>query len=198
MAYDLSHHRSLKFDSLVNILHTFTENLETFKEHMRNIEASGCTLLYDALTGASELEESHLTSPLPPGGCCFKPKTTKDGLKLFEIETVLSLEQRKLKETLDPSSISKKIKESWKRTLLEKDKRVLEELKSLHCNPHPFFRVFPSESDFTFWRILMQGPPDTPYKKGVFELYCQFGPDYPAKPPLVHFGTPVSCQNANN
>ena len=40
----------------------------------------------------------------------------------------------------------------------------------------------------------MQGPPDTPYKKGVFELYCQFGPDYPAKPPLVRFVTPVSAK----
>ena len=44
----------------------------------------------------------------------------------------------------------------------------------------------------------MQGPPDTPYKKGVFELYCQFGPDYPAKPPLIRFVTPVSSQYANN
>ncbi|KAI4786394.1 hypothetical protein KUCAC02_037146 [Chaenocephalus aceratus] len=289
MAYDFCHIIGLvKFDSLVKTLHTFTENLETFKEHMRNIEASGCTLLYDALRrGASELEKVKTRFPdcrlrimcltdgndsgscMEPdavtakllksnivvdsillgnvennmlhgisnatGGCCFKPKTTKDGLKLFEIETVLSLEQRKLKETLDPSSISKhcltqffatrgydecpetslpsqinskvtatqsalkkKIKESWKKTLLEKDKRVLEELKSLHCNPHPFFRVFPSESDFMFWRILMQGPPDTPYKKGVFELYCQFGPDYPAKPPLVRFGTPVYHCNVNS
>ncbi|XP_034089727.1 uncharacterized protein LOC117557863 [Gymnodraco acuticeps] len=289
MAYDFCHIIGLvKFDSLVKILHTFTENLETFKEHMRNIEASGCTLLYDALRrGASELEEVKTRFPdcrlrimcltdgndsgscIEPdavtakllksnivvdsillgnvennmlhgisnatGGCCFKPKTTKDGLKLFEIETVLSLEQRKLKETLDPSSISKrslrrifathgydecpetslpsqinskvtatesalkkKIKESTNGRFLEKDKRVLEELKSLHCNPHPFFRVFPSESDFMFWRILMQGPPDTPYKKGVFELYCQFGPDYPAKPPLVRFVTPVYHCNVNS
>ncbi|XP_031720975.1 uncharacterized protein LOC116393107 isoform X2 [Anarrhichthys ocellatus] len=287
MAYDFYHVIGLvKFDSLVKVLHTFTENLEKFKEHIRNIEASGCTLLYDALRrGASELEKVQTRFPdcrlrimcltdgndsgssIEPhavtvkllksniivdsillgnvddnmlhgisnatGGCCFKPQTTKEGLKLFEIETVLSVEQRKLKENLDPSSISqsslssifkthgydecpetsmpsqinnkvtatasalkKKIRESggW---YLE-DKRVLEELKSLHCNPHPFFRVFPSESDFTFWRILMQGPPDTPYRKGVFELYCQFGPDYPAKPPVVRFVTQVYHCNVNS
>lgn len=43
----------------------------------------------------------------------------------------------------------------------------------------------------------MQGPPDTPYEKGAFELYCHFGPDYPVKPPLVRFVTQVSCQNTN-
>lgn len=49
-----------------------------------------------------------------------------------------------------------------------------------------------------FWKILMEGPPDTPYEKGVFELYCQFGPEYPVKPPLVRFVTQVSCHNTNN
>ncbi|XP_029309683.1 uncharacterized protein LOC115022742 [Cottoperca gobio] len=291
MAYDFYHVISLvKFNSVVKVLHTFTENLETFKEHMRNIEASGCTLLYDALRrGASELEKVKTRFPdcrlriicltdgddsgscIEPdavtakllksniivdsillgdvektnnmlhgisnatGGCCFKPETTKDGLRLFEIETVLSLEQRKLKEELDPSSISqsslskifathaydecpetslpsqinskvtatesalkKNMKKLKKRGFLEKDKRVLEELKSLHCNPHPYFRVFPSESDFTFWRILMQGPPDTPYRKGAFELYCQFGPDYPVKPPVIRFVTQVYHCNVNS
>uniref|UniRef100_A0A3Q0SK11 UBC core domain-containing protein n=1 Tax=Amphilophus citrinellus TaxID=61819 RepID=A0A3Q0SK11_AMPCI len=49
----------------------------------------------------------------------------------------------------------------------------------------------------SFWRILMQGPPDTPYEKGVFELYCQFVPEYPVKPPIVRFVTHVSYQNTN-
>jgi hypothetical protein len=38
----------------------------------------------------------------------------------------------------------------------------------------------------------MQGPPDTPYENGTFELYCQFGPDYPVKPPTLRFVTVVS------
>ncbi|XP_059200814.1 uncharacterized protein LOC131980577 [Centropristis striata] len=288
MAYDFYHVIGLvKFDSMVKVLHTFTENLEKFKERVRSIEASGCTLLYDALRrGALELEKVKTRFPdcqlrimcltdghdsgssVEPdvvtvkllksniivdsillgkvennmlhgisnatGGCCFKPNTTKEGLRLFEIETVLSLDQRKLKEKLDPASISKNnllsifgthgydecpetsmpsqinSKVTATESALKKkiprygnmrfreDKRILEELKSLHCNPHPFFRLFPSESDFMFWRILMQGPPDTPYKKGVFELYCQFGDDYPAKPPLVRFVTPVYHCNVNS
>ena len=40
------------------------------------------------------------------GGYCFKPKTCKDGLKLFEMETVLSMELRKPKEETDPSVLT--------------------------------------------------------------------------------------------
>ncbi|XP_044223340.1 uncharacterized protein LOC122993329 isoform X2 [Thunnus albacares] len=289
LAYDFHHVIGLvKFDSMVKTLHTFTENLEKFKERIRILQPSGCTLLYDALRrGVCELEKVKTKFPdcrlriicltdgndsgssIEPvavtakllksdiivdsillgnvennmlhgisnatGGCCFKPQTTKDGLKLFEIETVLSLELRKPKKKLDPSSISesiltgifatygydecpetslpnqinnkvtvtesalkKKIREAKDGRFMEKDRRILEELKSLHCDPHPFFTIFPSESDFTFWRILMQGPPDTPYEKGVFELYCQFGPDYPVKPPLVRFVTQVYHCNVNS
>uniref|UniRef100_A0A7N8YA55 UBC core domain-containing protein n=1 Tax=Mastacembelus armatus TaxID=205130 RepID=A0A7N8YA55_9TELE len=82
---------------------------------------------------------------------------------------------------------------------MEKDKRILEELKSLHCYPHPYFNIFPSEVNFSaFWKILMEGPPDTPYEKGVFELFCQFGPDYPVKPPTVRFVTRIYHCNINS
>ncbi|XP_031174453.2 uncharacterized protein LOC116063676 isoform X1 [Sander lucioperca] len=167
------------------------------------------------------------------GGCCFKPETSKDGLKLFEIETVLSLEWRKPKNKADPSSITtsflttihhgydefpetvlpsqmsgkvtvtesalkKKMRDAKIGKLMEKDKRILEELRSLHCDPHPYFTILPSESDFTFWKILMDGPPDTAYEKGAFELFCQFGPDYPVKPPLVRFVTRIYHCNINS
>uniref|UniRef100_A0A4W6CAN3 UBC core domain-containing protein n=1 Tax=Lates calcarifer TaxID=8187 RepID=A0A4W6CAN3_LATCA len=77
---------------------------------------------------------------------------------------------------------------------MEKDRRILEELKSLHCNPHPYFTIFPSESDFSKYI----GPPDTPYEKGVFELFCQFGSDYPVKPPTVRFVTRIYHCNINS
>lgn len=39
---------------------------------------------------------------------------------------------------------------------LEKDKRILAELKNLHCDPHPFCTVLPSEADLSKyeWIIL--------------------------------------------
>ncbi|KAI2660622.1 putative bifunctional E2/E3 enzyme R795 [Labeo rohita] len=159
---------------------------------------------------------SHVT-----GGYCFKPENAKAALKLFEMETVLSMELRaeRTREDLTrifathgyderpemklPAQITKKaartenvlkkkIRESKSGRFMEKEKRIIEELKSLHCDPHPFCSVYPSETDFTFWRIVMKGPPDTPYENGTFELYCQFGDDYPVKPPVVRFYTPVS------
>ncbi|XP_056453812.1 uncharacterized protein LOC130388368 [Gadus chalcogrammus] len=290
MAYDFHHVIGLaSFSSKVTVIHTFTENLEKFKEHLRELQPSGSTLLYDALQrGVKELitvkqrfpqcrlriicltdgndlgsmaktetvtinlieynivldsillgdVDNHTLHGISnaTGGCCFKPETSRDGLKLFEIETVLSLEMRKPKEKLDPSAITSEsvlssifaqhgyddlpettlpsnfndkvtvtenalknnIQESKKSKLMEKDKRILEELRRLHCEPHPYFTIFPSESDFTFWKNLMQGPPDTPYEKGVFELYCQFDKDYPVKPPTIRFSTHVYHCNINN
>ncbi|KAJ8246508.1 hypothetical protein COCON_G00235030 [Conger conger] len=83
-------------------------------------------------------------------------------------------------------------------TEMSRERRILDELRSLHVDPHPYCTVFPSESDFSFWKILMSGPPDTPYEKGNFELYCQFGADYPLKPPQVRFLTPIHHCNVNS
>uniref|UniRef100_A0AAX7UUQ4 UBC core domain-containing protein n=1 Tax=Astatotilapia calliptera TaxID=8154 RepID=A0AAX7UUQ4_ASTCA len=51
------------------------------------------------------------------------------------------------------------------------------------------------------WRktnIIMEGPPETPYENGVFDLFCQFGPDYPVKPPSVRFVSRIYHCNINN
>uniref|UniRef100_A0A3B4AT85 UBC core domain-containing protein n=1 Tax=Periophthalmus magnuspinnatus TaxID=409849 RepID=A0A3B4AT85_9GOBI len=97
------------------------------------------------------------------------------------------------------SALKKKIREAKDGRFMERDRRILEELKSLHCQPHPFFQIYPSETDFSKSRfILMEGPPDTPYESGVFELFCQFGPEYPVKPPTVRFITFIYHCNINN
>ncbi|XDV30505.1 hypothetical protein PO909_033425, partial [Leuciscus waleckii] len=106
--------------------------------------------------------------------------------------------QIKEKVVRTESVLKKKIQESKSGRFMEKDKRILEELKSLHCDPHPYCSVYPSETNFTFWRIVMKGPPETPYEKGTFELYCEFGRDYPVKPPVVRFYTPIYHCNINN
>lgn len=51
------------------------------------------------------------------------------------------------------SVLKKKIQEDKNGRFMEKDKRILEELKSLHCDPHPYIKIFPSESDFSKWNF---------------------------------------------
>ncbi|XP_042587176.1 uncharacterized protein LOC109055439 [Cyprinus carpio] len=290
MAYDLEHVICLVvFNKTVKTVLEFTENLETFKEQVHAIEASGCTRLYDALVlGISEFDNIKKRFPAcrcrilcltdgndfrsannpvtvvrelmnknivvdavlvgraentvlhgisyVTGGYCFKPENAKAALKLFEMETVLSMEMRAERTRVPVSSIKteedltkhfathgydekperrlpaqitekvartesvlkKKIRECKSGRFMEKEKRIIEELRSLHCDPHPFCSVYPSETDFTFWRIVMKGPPETPYENGTFELYCQFGFDYPVKPPVVRFYTPIYHCNINS
>ena len=52
------------------------------------------------------------------------------------------------------SALKKKIQDTRVGQMMEKDKRILEELRSLHCNPHPYFSIFPSESDFSKWHQM--------------------------------------------
>ncbi|GLD58020.1 uncharacterized protein AKAME5_001017800 [Lates japonicus] len=58
MAYDFHHVIGLvTFGTTVTTVHTFTETLEKFKEHVRTLVAHGKTKLYDALHGMLELEK---------------------------------------------------------------------------------------------------------------------------------------------
>ncbi|RXN29067.1 bifunctional E2 E3 enzyme [Labeo rohita] len=175
MSYDFQHVICLvMFNDKVKTLLKFTENLEAFKEQVHAIEASGYTRLYDALVrGIAELDNIKKRFP----ACRCRILCLTDGN--------------------DFSVLKKKIRESKSGRFMEKEKRIIEELKSLHCDPHPFCSVYPSETDFTFWRIVMKGPPDTPYENGTFELYCQFGDDYPVKPPVVRFYTPQYIGESN-
>lgn len=61
--------------------------------------------------------------------------------------------------------------ESKSGIFLEKDKRILEELKNLHCDPHPFCTVLPSESDFSKKLMLFNiNNSVLTYNNGLHEL----------------------------
>ena len=46
-----------------------------------------------------------------------------------------------------------------------------------------------------FWKVVMEGPPASPYAEGVFMLYLEIGEDFPFKPPSVRFITPILHPN---
>jgi len=43
------------------------------------------------------------------------------------------------------------------------------------------------ESDLFEWRVWMEGPKETPYEGGIFQLVMKFPPDYPMSPPELKF-----------
>jgi len=58
--------------------------------------------------------------------------------------------------------------------------------------------LFPSESDLTFWRALIEGPIGTPFEGGVFVLTVRLPLDYPFHPPNIRFETPVYHANTSD
>ena len=58
--------------------------------------------------------------------------------------------------------------------------------------------IFPSETDMTFWRALIEGPANSPFKDGVFALTVRLPTDYPFSPPQIRFETPIYHCNIND
>jgi ubiquitin-protein ligase len=75
--------------------------------------------------------------------------------------------------------------------------RLVQELRKIVADAHPYIHVFPIEDHFEFWRVVVQGPEGTPYEGGTWLLYAFFSPEYPARPPEIRFITPVLHCNVN-
>jgi len=61
-------------------------------------------------------------------------------------------------------------------------------LKKLNSEPvEGFVAELIDESNLFEWRIWIEGPKETPYEEGVFQLEMKFPPDYPMSPPELKF-----------
>jgi ubiquitin-conjugating enzyme E2 D/E len=74
--------------------------------------------------------------------------------------------------------------------------RVHRELKAIHEDDTvPYLSVAPIDGNLRNCLASMEGAPETPYEGGIFWLHIDFPEDYPLKPPIVTFLTPVYHPN---
>merc|ERR1712218_201158 len=67
-------------------------------------------------------------------------------------------------------------------------KRILSELKQVSSGADSTWlhsgegvHIFPAPDSINFWRVLIEGPPTSPFEKGVFALNVTIPNDYPFK-----------------
>ena len=78
--------------------------------------------------------------------------------------------------------------------------RIINEYKELHDNPITNCGItvgLLNENDYRVWRVTMLGPKDTPYQGGFFWINIKFPEEYPIKPPVAYFITPIYHPNIN-
>ncbi|ODN81702.1 hypothetical protein L202_02096 [Cryptococcus amylolentus CBS 6039] len=65
-------------------------------------------------------------------------------------------------------------------------------------NPPANITVLPDEDNIEQWKLVMLGPPGSPYEKGKFKVNVDFGKDFPFKPPIIKFQTRVYHPNIDD
>ena len=78
-------------------------------------------------------------------------------------------------------------------------KRLIKEYTQLCENKVDGIEVnLVSKDDYMIWNAKIQGPKDTPFENGTFELLIRFNESYPIKPPAIQFLTPMFHPNIYN
>ncbi|KAH5558945.1 peptidylprolyl isomerase [Parastagonospora nodorum] len=75
--------------------------------------------------------------------------------------------------------------------------RVHTEIRNSGAHKHPHYDIYINESNMAFWKVVMQGPPESTYAGGTFLLYIDMGADYPMFAPTARFVTPIYHPNIN-
>ncbi|GAA5886122.1 hypothetical protein JCM16303_000051 [Sporobolomyces ruberrimus] len=77
-------------------------------------------------------------------------------------------------------------------------KRIARELADLKKEQlPPGCTAGPRDESIFEWDATIEGPPDSPYENGQFNLHITLPPDYPFRPPKVTFKTRIYHANIN-
>lgn len=63
----------------------------------------------------------------------------------------------------------------------------------LFCSGGPV--VTENNRDYYNWNATITGPQESPFENGIFKLSISFPPNYPFKPPIIKFITPIYHPN---
>jgi len=71
----------------------------------------------------------------------------------------------------------------------------MNEIVAMTANENRWMEVYVNEMDMSFWKIVLEGPPSSPYEGGTFLLYVHMTETFPQTPPVVRFITPILHPN---
>lgn len=77
-------------------------------------------------------------------------------------------------------------------------KRILQELSNIAANPHPNYDVYCSESKSGIFEVVIEGPRESMYQDGTFVLFLELPDNFPHRPPVARFVTPIYHANTNH
>ena len=76
-------------------------------------------------------------------------------------------------------------------------RRLLLECMDFRKNPTSFGDASPKDEDLMDWRIVINGPSNSPYDGGLFRVRVKFSAEYPFKPPSIKFLTKIYHPNVS-
>ena len=77
------------------------------------------------------------------------------------------------------------------------ERRLNKEYKDFQKDPPSNWSAGPNNDNIYKWKAFINGPKDSPYEGGLFELEMTFTNRYPFKPPKVVFITKIYHMNIN-
>ena len=78
------------------------------------------------------------------------------------------------------------------------ERRLKREYKDFQKDPPTNCSAGPIDDNIYKWKAFINGPKDSPYEGGLFELEMNFTNRYPFKPPKVVFITKIYHMNINS
>jgi ubiquitin-conjugating enzyme E2 N len=74
---------------------------------------------------------------------------------------------------------------------MDNSRRILKETERLAADPIPGITAKPTEDNTREFKVTLEGPPETPYHGGMFQLELFLPDGYPMVAPKVRFLTKI-------